>query len=228
MKPIKSKVLFQGNRGRIRFSEAPWFSMVKDQPITVIGAGGIGSWLTHFLARAGAIVHLYDMDKYDINNMGGQLARWQALHTNKAEALATLVEDLLGEDTYVVAHPERFTDETTLTTPVVMLAVDDMNARRQIYDVWKANEQRKLLVDGRMGAEQFELYTATQEHDNYMGHWFPPHEAAQLPCAYKATSHIGSLVASMMMGVLTNYFSDNYVPESLTFNTQLFMLEGSQ
>lgn len=222
--------VFDGNRGRVRFSKAPWFSSIKDLQLTIIGAGGIGSWLAHFAARAGAYASVYDMDRYDINNMGGQLASVNHIRVNKSHAIARLIEYLLGvEEGEPLIFPidEPFEKGDTLA-PVTFAAVDDMEVRKEIYETWlELGDDREIFIDGRMGAEQFEIYTATKEQDNYMEHWFPPKEAAKLPCAYKATSHIGSMVASVMFGILTNHFTeDNFVPEQIVYNTQLFMFES--
>ena len=58
-----------------------------------------------------------------------------------------------------------------------------------------------------------------------MNNWFPDTEASIAPCAYRATSHIGSMTASYMMNVLTNYLSDNRVPDSICYYGQELNIE---
>lgn len=214
----------EGTKGRARFSKATWFEPLQGLNPVVIGAGGIGSWLVHFLARAGAQPFVFDMDEYDANNIGGQLCKLSDITKNKAIALSGLVESMLGPD-QMIAIPERFTEDTP-AAPYTLCAVDDMNARKLAYDKWLSlDEERELFVDGRMGAEMIEIYTATKDNDHYMDSWFPPNEAAILPCAYKATSHIGSMTASLIVTILTNYLANEYVPESTKYYGQTIILE---
>ncbi|MHA1199668.1 MAG: hypothetical protein ACTSQF_10110, partial [Candidatus Heimdallarchaeaceae archaeon] len=59
-----------------RFRDASWFGNVETltTPIVVGGAGGIGSWLTFFLARmlSNNYIFLYDFDTVEEVNMAGQ------------------------------------------------------------------------------------------------------------------------------------------------------------
>jgi len=55
-----------------RFKDTPWFDTLNDSYITVFGAGGVGSYLTFFLNRAGANIIVVDMDTVDDGNLGLQ------------------------------------------------------------------------------------------------------------------------------------------------------------
>lgn len=210
--------------GRARFSKAEWFEPLQESYPLVIGAGGIGSWLVHFLARAGAKPVVYDMDSYDINNMGGQLCKLSDITKNKAIALSNLITDMLGPDELSYVDSEYTEDSDA--HPIMLCAVDNMNVRKLAYEKWLSlGDDRRLFVDGRMGAEMFQVYAATLDNDNYLEHWFPPEEATTLPCAYKATSHIGSMTASAMVGVLTNYLGGDVVPERISYISNLMELE---
>lgn len=212
-------VQLEGTTGRARFSKAEWFVKMQNLDVIVIGAGGIGSWLGHFLARAGAKPIIQDMDSYDINNIGGQLCTMDSLHKNKAESLKNVVDIMLGPQNNTMSYiPHEFTNEQVLL-PITFCCVDSMRARRTIYDSWLSlGDDREIFIDGRMGAEASQVFTATKDKDNYLENWFPDIEADIAPCAYKATSHIGSMTASYMMNVLTNYLSnDNRVPDSIIY-----------
>ena len=52
-----------------RFKDAPWFP--EREEVTMIGgAGGIGSWLTFFLNKAGFKTIVYDFDVIEEHNLG--------------------------------------------------------------------------------------------------------------------------------------------------------------
>jgi len=217
-------IKLKGKMGRARFSKAEWFEPLQDSFPLVIGAGGIGSWLVHFLARAGAKPIVCDMDLYDINNMGGQLCKLSDIRKNKAIAVSELISDMLGPD-QVLPLDVKY-DKDSPAYPIMLCAVDDMDVRKLAYEKWLSQgDNRKLFVDGRMGAEMFQVYAATLDNDNYLEHWFPPNEATTLPCAYKATSHIGSMTASAMVGILTNYLGGDVVPEKISYVSNLMELE---
>lgn len=210
----------EGTIGRARFSKAEWFEPLQELSPLVIGAGGIGSWLGHFLARAGAQPVVYDMDEYDINNIGGQLCKLSSINQNKAHALKGLIREMLGPN-QIICIDEEFT-ESSNAHPFTLCAVDNMNVRKLAYEKWLSLEdERQVFIDGRMGAEMFQVYTATKTKDNYMQDWFPPEEAVGLPCAYKATSHIGSMTASVMVNLLTNYLSDGKLPSKVSYFGEL-------
>lgn len=207
----------QGKVGRVRFSKALWFEPLQDLRPLVIGAGGIGSWLVHFLARAGAKPVVCDMDRYDVNNIGGQLCKLNDVNKNKAIALKDLIDSMLDGEEQLFAIEQQF-NENSHANPFMFCAVDNMDARKLAYQKWlELGEQRELFVDGRMGAEVIQIHTATKTKDEYMDSWFPSSEAVALPCAYKATSHIGSMTASFMVNVLTNYLADEFVPSEISY-----------
>jgi len=208
------------NMGRARFSAAPWFSKLKDKAVTVVGAGGIGTWLVTYLVKAGVRVLLYDMDDYNINNLGGQLIPHKYINVNKAQALADFSNELVGlhenGEPHVIAMGE-FT-ESSVVTEVTLAAVDSMKVRETIYEVWKEQDHAEIFIDGRMGAEQCQVITTLyNDLEYYTDHWFPDNEAATLPCAYKATAFVGSLTASIMMQQLVNYLSNNTIAQKVTY-----------
>ena len=55
-----------------RFKDAPWFPK-EETNVIVGGAGGIGSWLTLLLSRAGFYPVVYDFDVLEGHNLAGQL-----------------------------------------------------------------------------------------------------------------------------------------------------------
>lgn len=52
-----------------RFKDAPWFPK-EETAIIVGGAGGIGSWLSLLLSRAGFYPIVYDYDRLEEHNLG--------------------------------------------------------------------------------------------------------------------------------------------------------------
>ena len=61
-------------------------------PITVVGAGGIGSFTTLALAKIGFTdIRVFDDDRIEIHNLGNQFYRRKDLNKPKVEALRDIV-----------------------------------------------------------------------------------------------------------------------------------------
>ena len=76
-----------------RFKDEPWFPE-NDEYCMVGGAGGIGSWLTFFLVRAGFSPIVYDFDTIEEHNLGGQLFRASDIDSTKVGALHDIIHTL--------------------------------------------------------------------------------------------------------------------------------------
>lgn len=55
-----------------RFKDAPWFPK-EETNVVIGGAGGIGSWLSLLISRAGFFPIVYDFDILEEHNLAGQL-----------------------------------------------------------------------------------------------------------------------------------------------------------
>lgn len=142
-----------------RFKDAPWY-LEKDEaritPVMIGGAGGIGSWLTLFLARAGFKPHVYDFDMLEEHNIGGQLYPVSLIGKPKVDALKKIVLDLSGETIY--SSTEKIS-EYSATNMYVFSAFDNMEARRIMFKKWADTYVAKdspsknpdaIFIDGRL------------------------------------------------------------------------------
>jgi len=190
-----------------RFKNAAWHEPLKERSITIIGAGGIGSWLCLFIARAGIRdIFLYEYDTVSLLNLGGQM--FPTSHESLLKTKA--VEDNISKfaDRHGVINDMGKFEEGSVVSNIVITCADDMNIRKQAFDTWKNNGSRELFIDGRMAAESGEMFCITPENeDKYMDYWFPPEEANEQPCALKATTHCGSMLAGLITAAITNYFA---------------------
>jgi molybdopterin/thiamine biosynthesis adenylyltransferase len=189
---------------QLRFKDAVWFSQLP--PVTIIGAGGIGSWTALLIGRAGCPrLRICDPDIYETHNMSGQLVATNYLETNKAAALASLIKDLGCLDSikpYGVIYSKLYSDD------VIISAVDNMAARKQIFDDWKARPTRKLFIDGRLLAEHYQIFCVlpnSKAELEYEKNLFLDSEVDEVPCSYKQTSHAAASIGAMITSFLINY-----------------------
>lgn len=195
-----------------RFKDAPWFS---SYPVTIVGQGGIGSWLSLLLARGGHQLYLYDDDTVEEHNLGGQLFHTSSISSLKVKAVQQVIRDLSGATARGVFG--KFT-EGCMTARITFSGPDNMAARRLVAKEWSDwlndPESSKLsdmgpsiLIDGRMENEMFQVFAinSRERWDKYMKEdMFDDNEVATAPCTFKATSHNAAIIAGVMTGVLNN------------------------
>ena len=215
-----------------RFKDAPWFPL--DEVNTIVGGvGGIGSWLTLMLARAGFIPMVYDFDTFEIHNMSGQLVPERLIGKIKVEAVAEVVKDFTG--TTIHTFNEKYTAES-MSHHYVFSGFDNMQARKDMFSAWcdyvkewqnendaiiestdgegEINMEVPIFIDGRLLMEQLQIFCVTPDKiSEYEKHLFDDAEVAEAPCTLKQTSHSAAMIASHMVGFFTNHMTNVYAKD---------------
>ena len=211
-----------------RFKDAPWFPK-EETAIIVGGAGGIGSWLSLLLSRAGFYPIVYDYDRLEEHNLAGQLYTKLDAENNtlKVDALKGLCKNFA--DTDITVMNERYTKDS-MSHHYVMSAFDNMQARKDMFSAWceyvkdwkSLKEHEKdlngedkfdevpIFIDGRLTAEQMQIFCVTPDRiEAYKEHLFDDSEVEDAPCTMKQTSHSAAMIASHMVGFFTNHMTNN-------------------
>ena len=212
-----------------RFKDAPWFA--KEEINTVIGgAGGIGSWLTLLLCRAGFTPVVYDFDRLEEHNLAGQMYSKQDAISNKLKVTALKENCKAFADTDINIFSERITEET-MSHNYVFSAFDNMKARKDMFGAWKvfvedwkrsleteevegplidSYKTTPIFIDGRLRAEQMQIFCVTPNNiEAYEAHLFDDTEVEDAPCTLKQTSHSAAMIASHMVAFFTNHLTNN-------------------
>lgn len=219
------------NKGKptsVRFSDADWFH--PGIPVVVGGAGGIGSWLTFFLARQECKIFLHDFDEVDETNLGGQLYGTNYIGTYKAEAMSDIAKTFCNNES--VKNMGKFDDES-FASPIMFSAFDSMTARKAMFEKWKAQSNREIFIDGRMLAESGMVFAVLKgREEKYEKELFDDSEVEEQACSLKATSHCGAFIASIMTATFNNYVTNvkrksNFreVPFKTSFGLDLLMFD---
>lgn len=182
-------------------------------PITVIGAGAVGSCTVLALAKSGAEhITVYDDDSIEAHNLPNQWYRLADLGRPKVEALKELVRDMTGVE--ISTRPTRFAGHGA--TEVTICAVDSMDIR---IDLWRCLHPRpELYVDARMGAEVGKVLCVGPFGNWYENTLYPSSEAYQAPCTAKATMYCASGLAAFIASQVAQYASDRPTRAELTFD----------
>jgi hypothetical protein len=127
-------------------------------PISVIGAGSIGSFTAFALAKMGCSnLRIFDPDKVAKHNVGCQLYGEANVGSLKVEVLKPLIEYHAGVEPVVYAH--RWVSNKENPAEIIICAVDSMAVRREIWKSIKADHNVTHYIDARMGGELMRVFT---------------------------------------------------------------------
>lgn len=204
-----------------RVKGASWFPLLYKKDVMVLGQGGIGSWASFLLARIGCTLHLFDMDSYETHNMTGQIVSMDQIGANKAEAMGQVIGEF-SPNCFVHIYPQRYTEES-FSGEIMICGFDNMTARKIAYKNWKnyvkediekgGTGKEYFFQDGRLLAEQLQIFSIPGDDpkrmEEYEKDWlFDDSEVEEAECTFKQTSHCAAMIASHMVGFLTNWVSN--------------------
>ena len=178
--------------------------------ITVIGAGGIGSWATLALAKMGCSrLTVWDGDKVAPENIGSQLYGEKHIGRPKPEALASIISDLA---VITIAPVNQVWNGQPLNSSIVIVAVDNMKTRKTIWNKIKLTQTVQWYIEARMAQELIRLYTikmTDQEgHALYEKTLYDDKKTDPIPCTERAvvynTLACGSLITRQVKDIATD------------------------
>lgn len=195
-----------------RFKDADWFP--KDNECVVIGGqGGIGSWLSFFMSKIGYRVYAYDYDTIEVHNLSGQFFKTADIGKFKVNAVADIVKDFCDAE-YSFFNGKI--DENSPTHYYMFSAFDNMQARKDMFKVWKRSidaypDKKHIFIDGRLTMEQLQIFCVTSNKiEEYEKHLFDDSEVEDAPCSMKQTSHSAAMIATHMTALFTNHITNVY------------------
>lgn len=188
-------------------------------PVTIIGAGATGSFTALSLAKMG--VHdltVYDFDVVDEHNLSNQFYRTCDIGKPKVEALYEIIESFEG--TRIRARNEKYKGQRL--SGIVIVCVDSMDTRIQIWKFVKMNPAVPLFVDSRMGAEVMRIHSVNPndlfECRRYEAHLYPSSEALQERCTAKTILYTVLSIASLIANQVKKYLSGEGLNQELIFD----------
>ena len=189
--------------------------------ISVIGLGGIGSFLIQGLAMMGwHKVIGYDSDVIEDHNLSTTCYPLDETGNAKKDSAQGLFQRY-SEDWQEFVPKDNFTPDDEVT-PKMVVCTDDMESRRMVYNKWSQQANPHFFIDMRMGATSVELVTCTVGNYNYLRTWVPTHTIPPAPCSMKhtvfATNHIVSLGLAQIYNIVANLAYYDYIWTSLNPN----------
>ncbi len=213
---------------RKRFSDIDWANKVKELNILIVGAGGIGSWTTLLLSRAGfKSITVIDDDTVELVNLGGQFYSMEDVGTPKVFALDQSAK--LYSDYQLTCFIDRFEFTGTVETPVikpnimmnsydiVIGAFDNMGGRKQLFTAWQVlGKEESVFIDGRLLAEVFQIFTMDKKDlvniEKYEKEYlFEDSAVDEVACTSKATSYYGAGIAFEINKKIISWIRNTYL-----------------
>lgn len=227
-----------------RFSGAVWYDKIKEQDVTIVGVGGIGSWTSLLMSRLGVkSLTLYDDDTVELGNISGQFYSSNDIDRFKVDAIQRAINRYSVY--YDITSINQKFESDSIASPVVISCLDSMKAREVVFSSWKraalsaTDRSKYLFIDGRLSAETLQVFAVSGDDDSSIKRYeesiFPDYEADAVVCSYKQTSFMANMIASLITNVFVNYvastidggaaravpFKTEYLGEMMWFTTEL-------
>ena len=196
-----------------RFKDAPWYSKSIDEQILVIGAGGISSNTLYNLAKTiPAKYHIVDFDTVASYNVGCQFFRKSDVNKPKVNVL----QDILYNFTTFRSTIYNSKYQTNMYKPIMITGLDNMATRKEAFETWKSQSDRRLFIDGRMKANLYEVFTVVPgREERYEATLFDDADVEEGPCTFKQTAYVGMMIGSRITQLVVNYLTNYYAKEDI-------------
>ena len=164
--------------------------------VTLVGAGGIGSWTALALSKIGlSSVHVYDGDRISVHNQPAQYFPGWAVGKYKTDVLEENLDGVVGFNEFV---GDSFVGSSLIT----IAAVDSNTSRRHIWDWALRDYACRWYFDGRLGGQTAMLYTVDMESVDQMARYeetlHSDEERTVVPCAESAVIDVAFTIAAMI------------------------------
>lgn len=195
--------------------------------ITIVGCGAIGSFVAVSLAKMGLNKFvLYDFDKVEPHNLPNQF--FDIYDIGNLKVYATRIKMAEFNPNCSVKKLGRYT-RGKLNTPIVISCVDDMNARKKIFESCVKDNKVQLFIDCRMGGLQGQVYTVDVSNTRkgrasikkYSGSLFSNEEAVEVRCTERSIIFTVLGIASLVCNQIIKCFKEEEIKNYIVLDYSL-------
>ncbi len=190
------------------------------QPITVIGAGGIGSPTVLTLSKMGAPnITVYDGDSVEAHNLPNQMFRIKDVGKPKVQALSDIVWEYAGFK--ITPIQQYFTDQPV--NGLVISAVDSMegeHGRSAIWERMRYNATVPLYIDARMSAQVLRIHTISPSNPRDI-RWYEKtlySNGEEAPCTERAIIYTVQNIAGFIANQVKKFVEGESFPKEIIFD----------
>lgn len=194
--------------------------LLAETKVHIVGIGTVGSNAAYHLARIGVKdFTIYDADSVEAHNIPSQQFDHADIGRLKVEAAT---EQILrsAPDATVDAVPE-FCDGSEMLEGVVVLGLDSMDARREVFaTACEYQPQVKLVIDIRMAGNTAQVFAFNPSDpeavEAYKLFDFNNDMGAELPCGGESVSYVGPWSGVLASNLVRQHVMGEEVPFSIT------------
>jgi hypothetical protein len=181
------------------------------RPVTLIGAGSVGSLVANMLVRIG--VHdltVFDDDSVDSHNVGPSLYGKGDIGYYKVDRLRAIIERDTGVRIKTVL--KRYEGESLRGS--VICCVDTMEARQMIWGAIKKKLFVDILIDTRTSEHFFQVFAVRPCNHRDIAHYEPflaysSDEASPAMCGLHSIITVASRTAAVAVGALSDFWTSD-------------------
>ena len=186
-----------------------------DKRVALIGVGTIGSHLALTLARMQVPFTMYDHDTIEEHNLATQAYTRRDIGAYKVEAIRRQCEAIGAEEGTCEAVPARYTQQGG-RFDLIVSCVDSIEARQDISQIMTDGDEYNIpVIDGRVGAEQVEVYRYANASEWLAG---LPAQADTDPCGARFTAYTANICAGLMANNIKRELLGQSVPARILYD----------
>lgn len=190
-----------------------------NKEIHIIGCGAIGSYVALQLVKLGCTdINLWDFDIVESHNITNQVYTSKDIPLPKTVALK---QHLLDNNPEVQLKERGMYTGMQPLKGYAFICVDNIETRKEIYERNQYNPMLKLVIDGRIGLEQGQVYTAKWSDEEQVQNLidlsdFKHDEVANKTSACGTTLSVSptvQIVVSNMISSFINFINEQPIPK---------------
>lgn len=191
------------------------FTPPENIKITIIGAGGIGSWTAYGLIKTGfKKIEIWDGDVIEDHNLPNQI--YNSVNGKKVLQLKGLLQQV-NPSAEIIAVPEYW-DGQNIETDILVIGVDNMEIRKKIIET----QSPPLIIDARIGGELIRILSVSfldiASKKYYLNTWYPDNEAVSLPCTARAIADVGFIVSGLVCNLIRKFLKEEKIIREIIFS----------
>lgn len=203
----------------VRFKTAYWFEEASNTEVLIAGLGGIGSNAAYNIGRVHPkSITLFDDDRVDEVNLSGQFYSMEDLSDFKVTSIVKMLAKYCNYYS-ITGVTKRYEYSESCTPEVMICGFDNMSSRKVFFERWR-DSNSKLLIDGRMNAEYFQVFALCKEdvanltkyENKYL---FSDYVAEDSVCSYKQTTFAATMIGSIITNIFINYCANKALYKEL-------------
>lgn len=215
----------ENNLRYLRQQDAVDMKRLSKLPITLIGAGSIGSTTAVWLGKMGICnLTVFDDDLIQDHNWSNQLYSEDNVGRPKCEALEDVMEAFCSYTPRIILHP--YSDQPL--SEVVISAVDTMSSRKVIWKQVRQQRRVQLYIDARMGLETLIVHAVhpqiREDRIRYSQTLHSDQNSLQEPCTARTICYTPLMAASVICNLVKRYVNNERLPGQIILDLATYSL----